>query len=162
MTNPKRRIMHEFKIDEISAVDRAAQQPARAVIMKNEVQMSGQYFSKAQIEDQLETLAKRFAGAHGVSLVKARADSLFTPEGQELYTKLRLADLPVPAAEVDRSAAAIRASADQSADAQHELDRLAKELAMQRAIPFATAYVEVLRTDKGSELYSTYRRNKSQ
>lgn len=36
MTKPRKRIMREFKMDEISAVDSPAQKPARAVIMKRD------------------------------------------------------------------------------------------------------------------------------
>jgi hypothetical protein len=147
---PKRRIMREFRLDEISAVTIPAQASAKAVIMK---------VASKDADDLQFDFQKRF-----------RADwSNYKPgeapaaKGEEGGTPMmtpnmnRLIGAGLTAADIAKSwgwpGSGNTAAAD-DADPEERLNRLAADYAKAANVPFLKAYDHVLcNTEEGRQLY---------
>ena len=167
----KKRIMRSFRINEISAVDRPAQEGATALIMKrggNETDagadVRGPYAIMRQYEDGMDRLAD-LCKRDGET--RERAMSRLVAEGHPLMMSMarnRDAAHEMAVARMNPSTrsgpvgtAPKRGSPDAGMDrVERELDAMAKRRADETGETHAAAYGAVLDTPEGRRLYGEY------
>src|SRR5205807_5724647 len=114
------------------------------------------------LETTLQSWAEHRAQESGTTVEKAFDEMVRTePLAREFYADLRAArrDPSIMAKRYEeiRKTAPVEKPAAWASDAERKLDELAERHAEKRSISKAAAYDEVLRTEKGRELYRRHR-----
>lgn len=144
-------ILRKISIEEISAVRVPANKHARATIMKRDEGDTTMTFTKADIDGQIDKLARAYADTHKVTKAVAYTKVLETAEGKDLYAK----SLAAPATRPEKPAPAPLSNVQKAAStAGVSFEILAKKRFPDERTPDAIA--KFLTTAEGRESYSEY------
>jgi hypothetical protein len=151
----------KFTINEVSVVDRPANEHARVTLIKRADEVVTMDVSKiATLESTMDVLAEQYAKANGVDVPAAYSALMKSDEQfRELATDLQDARRDPREIQKLQRQVWLQKKVEKVAgtSAEGELETLAKKYAEDNCVPFVKAYNAVLDTAEGRALYKQHR-----